>query len=262
LERNLLTDDALRDVWQPNRAKLDMQRRRLRQKTADDEFLKALQGPNRDSTAALRVLDKYLVQVSFLPSTDPVVMEVADQANGKKKQKTEELVQEKTTESLPSVPAPPPPYAWRLDFSDRLDNLKLPDSSTFSGDRDGVGGEQHMKVYRFWKTFADREGGLMLSRGLGDVSHQSYGHCAECEVFEVNGCSVGSGGGPGEDLSYVIVGSDGVWDDLAPNNSFMQEAPGAVEVANWSRQRGLKRNNGNSVDDVSALSIALRKKKD
>ena len=45
-------------------------------------------------------------------------------------------------------------------------------------------------------------GGLMVCRGLGDVEHQTYGQSIQPDIFDFSG----------EDLAYMLITSDGIWD--------------------------------------------------
>lgn len=98
--------------------------------------------------------------------------------------------------------------------SNIYDNMKsatdLPKTFNFSSNTRNVIGQQRKNVMRFWarrRTLwnpSGISGGLMVCRGLGDLDAQTFGHSIEPDVFDFSG----------EDLSYLVIASDGIWDGI------------------------------------------------
>jgi len=105
------------------------------------------------------------------------------------------------------------------------------------------------KPARFWHRYSERIGGLMVARGLGDVFPQSLGHSIEPDLWE---CSA-------EDLEYVLLGSDGVWDsiDVETHSEFLVQRPCPQTVVGTSRAMYLQRTRGQVCDDITAITIKM-----
>ncbi|CAD7934372.1 unnamed protein product [Amoebophrya sp. A25] len=93
------------------------------------------------------------------------------------------------------------------------------------------------------------QGGLNLARGFGDVTAQVLGHTAEPDFFEFSA----------EDLQYLVVASDGVFDYVNEETQleFFAGQPTAPEVIKLSRDVYMEVTRG-SCDDITAVVLRLR----